>query len=71
MGGKQDLKICNAQKHMDNHAHNYDIEMARHYIYGQKNFAVKSTAVERVLAGKSLVLTNVSNSCTLNTVLVQ
>ena len=30
-------------------------------IYGQKNFAVNSAAVERVLAGKSLVPTNVSN----------
>ena len=61
MGGKHDLTTCSTQKHIDNHAHRHKIEMAQHYIYGQKNSAINSAAVERVLAGKSLVLTNVSN----------
>ena len=71
MGGKRDLNIRSTQKRIDNHAHKHEIEMARRHIYGQKNFAVNSAAVERVLAGKSLVPTNVSNPQTLDPTVVQ
>ena len=61
MEGKHDLNIHSTQKCIDNHVHKHEIETAWGYIYGQKNFAVNSAAMERVLSEKSLVPMNVSN----------
>lgn len=53
MGGKRDLSARNTQKRQDDDARKFDIETVRKYIY-DKNYAVNSEAVERVLAGKSV-----------------
>ena len=53
MGGKRDLSARNTQKRQDDDARKLDIETVQKYIY-DKNYAVNSEAVERVLAGKSV-----------------
>jgi hypothetical protein len=60
MGGKRDMNARNAQKHVNDDAHEYCIETARNHIHGRK-YAVNSAAVDRILVGKSLVPTSVSN----------
>jgi hypothetical protein len=59
MGGKLDLAARTIGQRSHNHAHEYDIKLAREHIY-IKNLNVNSAAVERILSEKSFVPTQVS-----------
>lgn len=58
MGGKRDLSARTVRRRPDNNVHQYEVQTARRLIY-DKNFAVNSVAVDRILTGKSLVPTTV------------